>query len=277
LRDLIAEVEADAREAHEARKTGQPRGPLTGLKRLDDKIGGALPKDALTMVLGNTGTGKTALCGQIASDCRCPAVYVTTEMAPAELLRRHTARVTTTFLGRFKSGEMLPEEVANFMRRTVETLPHLSIVDATTAYASVAYLRDVLDVAKGNAKDAVLVLDSLHTWARGANIGASEYDTLNAHLTALGRLAKQSKCAIVVICEQSRAAMESGGVNSGAGSRFIEYSADLILDLKAGKHEEGSGERPVTLTLAKNRHGAADATVKLTFNGALQRFKEADK
>jgi replicative DNA helicase len=280
LAQLVAEAVNDATDAHEARKSGQPRGPLTGLKRLDREIGGSLPKNALTMILGNTGAGKTAFAGQIAADCRCPAVYLTTEMAPVELLRRHTARESNQFLGRLKSGEMTPGEVERLITEAARKLTHLSLVDGTTAYASVSYLREVMEAAKGDAKHAVLVIDSLNTWARGSGSGASEYDALNEHLTALIRLAKQARCSIVVICEQNRAAIKAGAEgnpNAGAGTRFIEYSADLILDLDAKKPEDGAGERAVALTISKNRNGAAGKPLALEFNGALQRFREVEK
>lgn len=277
LNQLINEALIDASEAHEAKLTGKPRGPITGLKKLDQKIGGSLPREAITIILGNTGAGKTAFAGQIASHCGCPAVYLTTEMSPVELLRRHTARETKTFLGRLKSGELTPAEFGNLVGQATKKIPQLDILEGTTVYADVSYLREVMNTAKGDAKDAVLVIDSLHTWARGSGTGASEYDALNDHLTSLGRLAKQVKCSVVVICEQSRAAMEGGGVNSGAGTRFIEYGADLVLDLKAKKEIDGAGEKSVTLTLAKNRHGVPGETLELHFNGALQRFEEVVK
>lgn len=280
LASLAGELVNDAREANLAHTTGQPRGPLTGLKRLDQKIGGALPKDALTMILGNTGAGKTAFAGQIVARCGCPAVYLSTEMAPVELLRRHVARESATFLGRLKSGELTPAQVEQLVTQTARKLSHLQIMDGTTAYAPPLHLREVMDAAKGDAKHAVLVIDSLHTWARGSGIGASEYDTLNDHLNALVRLSKQARCSIVVICEQNRAAMKDGAAgnpNAGAGTRFIEYSADLLFDLDAKKTTDGAGERVVTLTLAKNRNGASGETVELKFNGALQRFEEATK
>ena len=281
LENLLGEAVNEATEAHEARRTGQPRGPITGLKRLDDKIGGALPKDALTMILGNTGAGKTAFAGQIAAQCGCPAVYLTTEMAPVELLRRHTARETGTFLGRLKSGELTPADFERLVRQTARQLSAFAIADATTAYASIGYLADVMEAAKGDAKHAVLIVDSLHTWARGSGTGANEYDTLNEHLTALGRLAKHARCSIVVICEMNRASINASkdgaasNPNTGAGTRFIEYSADLLFDLNANKSADGGGEKEVILTIGKNRNGAANETVKLEFNGALQRFREA--
>lgn len=280
LETLLGEAVNEATEAHEARRTGQPRGPITGLKTLDQKIGGALPKDALTMILGNAGTGKTAIAGQFAAHCGCPAAYLTTEMAPVELLRRHMAREMSVFLGRLKSGEMPPAEFERLARETARKLSALTIIDATTAYASVNHLADVMEAVKGDAKHAVLVIDSLHTWARGSGTGASEYDTLNEHLTALGRLAKHAHCSIIVVCEMNRAAMKegaAGNLNAGAGTRFIEYSADLMFDLNADKSAGGGGETEVVLTLSKNRHGVKGATVKLEFNGALQRFREVEK
>lgn len=280
LASLLGEAVNEATEAHEARRTGQPRGPITRLKRLDEEIGGALPKDALTMILGNTGTGKTAFAGQIAAHCGCPSVFLTTEMAPVELLRRHTARETGVFLGRLKSGEMPPAEFERLVSQTARQLSALTIADATTAYASVTYLADVMEAAKGEAKHAVLVIDSLHTWARGSGTGANEYDTLNEHLTALGRLAKHAHCSIVIICELNRAAIKDGAAgnpNAGAGTRFIEYSADLLFDLTAKKETDGGGEKEVVLTVGKNRNGAPGKTIKLEFNGGLMRFREAAK
>ncbi len=277
---LAGELVNDARNAHEAHKTGQPRGPQTGLKRLDRAIGGAFPKDALTMILGNTGAGKTAFAGQIVARCGFPAVYLSTEMAPVELLRRHVARESSTFLGRLKSGELSPVEVERLVTQTARALAHLKILDGTTAYAPVSYLRDVMDAAKGDAKHAVLVIDSLHTWARASGTGAGEYDALNDHLGALVRLSKQARCSIVVICEQNRAAMKDGAAgnpNAGAGTRFIEYSADLLFDLDAAKSQDGAGERAVNLTIAKNRNGAPGQPIALEFNGELQRFQEVEK
>lgn len=42
LGDLIGALREDATAATEARRTGQPRGPVTGIVQLDDTLGGAL-------------------------------------------------------------------------------------------------------------------------------------------------------------------------------------------------------------------------------------------
>ena len=274
--DLLGEVEAAARAAHESRVNGTPRGPVTGLKRVDMELAGALPPGP-SMLLGNTGTGKTAFALQVAANCRCPALYVSCEMSPAELFRRHMARVTGEYLGRFKSGEMLPEVVVQKARQAAEAAPLLSLVDATRAYASPLYLRDVAEVARGEARHLLIVVDSLHAWVEGAATGAPEYDALNAGLAVLRVLAHQLTCPVLIICERNRANIKSGGVNAGAGTRRIEYGAETVIDLdrKDDAREDGTGEVEVTLRFLKNRNGAAGKATALRFNGALQRFREA--
>jgi replicative DNA helicase len=272
-KDLIGDIISEATAAHEAKRTGELRGPITGIKELDQKFGGFLPV-GLSIMLGNTGTGKTALAMQIAASCGFPALYVTTEMAAAELFRRQMARVSGTFLGRLKSGEMEPKDVEAIALSTAKAMPHLAFLDATTAPTCAAFIRECAKRVQGQAKTMLLIIDSLHTWTRGSNPGQSEYEALNQNLLSLQQLCHQLQCPSLALCEQSRAAIAGGGgVNSGAGSRSIEYGAEIVFDLQAGKEIGADGEKEVALQLAKNRHGAAGVSIKLSFNGALQRFK----
>ncbi|RYX81107.1 hypothetical protein EON83_25540 [bacterium] len=272
--DIIGDVVAEAKAANQARQSGELRAPITGFKELDRAIGGTLPQIGPCMVLGNTGAGKTAFAMQIAASCGFPALYVTTEMAPAELFRRQMARVSDTFLGRLKSGEMTASDIEAIAKSTAKQMPQLAFVDSTTAFANPQFLRECAQAVKGNAKTLLLIVDSLHTWTRGGNTGISEYEALNQNLLALQRLCHGLECPALVVCEQSRAAIAGGGgVNSGAGSRSIEYGAEIVFDLQAAKETDANGEREVKVVIAKNRHGAAGVQIELSFNGALQRFK----
>jgi len=277
---LVNAVTEHARAAYEARQSGIPRGPLTGFKKLDSAINGALPV-GVSVVLGNTGAGKTALCVQIAATCRFPALFVSTEMAPEELFRRQMARVTGQFLGRFSSGEMTPDAVNQAAQRTAEAMPSLVFCDAARAHATDEFLFDAALAARGDAKSVLIIVDSLHTWARMAPARLPEYEAIGAAMVSLQGLAARLRCPVIAIGEQSRAALKDGGgvasVNSGAGNRFIEYGAEVLFDLQATKTEDGAGEKSVKVQLSKNRHGAVGTTVDLSFNGALQRFTEASK
>ena len=273
--DLLREFCDDAQAANEARLSGVPRGPVSGLPGLDRELSGAwLP--GLHWIHGNAGAGKTAFALQVAARCQCPALFVTCEMSPVELLRRHTARATGTFLGRLKSGE-LPRAVAETLARdAIATAPQMAIADATRAGAPLQFLRDASQIVRGDAPHILVVVDSLHSWALRLASGLSEYEALNVAISDLQTLAHSLKCPVLVVSERSRSAMKDGGVNAGAGTRKIEYSGETVIDLNRADDakQDGAGEVAIKLTLSKNRHGAAGKPLDLRFNGALQRFTE---
>lgn len=280
LRALIDAFDADARALHEAHTTGKARGAVTGMKRLDAEIGGAL-MPGVHIAHGVPGVGKTAFALQIAATCGCPCLYITCEMAPLELLRRITARVTGTFLGKLKSGELSPEHAGGLVRKAVAEVPLLAFLDATDAYAP----RDtILEAAERTRKHFseggphfLIVLDSLHSWAAGAGTDAAEYDRLGEHLPVLRQISSRLKCPILAISERNRASMKEGGLSAGAGHRGIEYGSESVFDLDCDKdaQPDANGEVPVTLKLQKNRHGAKGKRIELRFHGALQRYREA--
>ena len=279
MSDLLGDWADDAQEAHRARTTGAPRGPLTGLRALDRELGGCWAP-GLHIAHGQPGAGKTAFALQVAANCACPCLYLTCEMAPLELLRRLTARATNTFLGRLKSGELKPSDSLELARQGAAAAPQLAMVDGTRAYASPSYLRECAQIARGEHRHLLIVVDSLHSWAESAAAtaaGATEYDALNVALLALKRLASDLNCPVLAIAERNRGAMQGGGLSAGAGSRKIEYGAETVLDLERGEapREDLAGEVQVKAKLCKNRHGAAGKSVQLKFHGALQRFEEA--
>ena len=277
MSDLLGAWDADARAAHDARKNGTPRGPLSGLPALDRELGGCFAP-GVHIVHGQPGAGKSAFALQVAAKCACPCLYLTCEMAPLELLRRLTARATGTFLGRLKSGELSPSDSLALAQHGAASAPQLALVDGTRAYAAPTYLRECAHIVRGEHPHGLIIVDSLHSWAESAPAtGATEYDTLNVALLSLKRLASELNCPILAIAERNRGSMQNGGLSAGAGSRKIEYGAETVLDLERGEaaREDMAGEVEIKAKLCKNRHGAAGKSVALKFHGALQRFQEA--
>lgn len=273
--DVIDAVVEEANVAYQARRSGQALGPITGLKFVDKVLGGRLPV-GLVPVLGNAGAGKSAFCLQMAASCGVPALYVSCEMSPAELLRRQMARVGDIYLGRLKSGEIPPEEMQKRAVEAAAAAPQLSLMDATSVCPSIEHLKAISVALRGREEHLLMVMDSLHSWIEGARTGLTEYDAINAAMARLREIALEQRIVVAVICERNRASMDSGGLNSGAGSRRIEYGAEVMLDLQRKLDEPGDaqGEVPVTLCFAKNRNGVAGKKVALSFNGRLQRFTE---
>jgi replicative DNA helicase len=190
-------------------------------------------------------------------------------------MRRITARLTTTYLGKFKGGELLPRVSADLVRQAATKVPDLVLADATLVFPAREWIRTAARVTRQDSKHLLIVLDSLHTWADMAPGDLDEYTRLNVGLAVLRQLASELRCTVLVTAERNRAAMKGGGVNAGAGSRKIEYGAESVIDLErdADSREDAQGEVPVTLKLSKNRNGAAGRKIDLRFHGALQQFR----
>ncbi len=286
LRDLLDEWQLEAATNHEAYLEQRPRGPVSGLEKLDRDLGGAF-SPGLHIVHGQPGTGKTAFGLQVAASCGASALFVTCEMSSLELLRRHTARVTGTFLGRLKSGELAPPTSLALARQAVQAAPDLALLDATRAPASAEFLRDCARIAQEgstcngstpNSRHFLIVLDSLHAWVEGAWPGAMEYEALNFGLSRLRQMAHELGCPLLLLCERNRESMKSGGQSAGAGTRKIEYGAETVLELENDSDIRPNvhGEKIISIRLSKNRHGAAGGKTELLFNGALQKFTPSE-
>jgi replicative DNA helicase len=201
-------------------------------------------------------------------------------MAPLELLRRITARVTGTFLGKFKTGELPPAQMATLARQAIKTTPALALLDSTDAYATGADILNGAEVTRRLDPEnphLLIVVDSLHSWAEKGQ--GDEYVRLAEHLAALKQIAARLKCPVLAISERNRASMKDGGLSAGAGHRGIEYGAETVFDLdcKADAQPDANGEIEVTLKIQKNRNGAKGKRIELLFNGALQRFRETER
>jgi replicative DNA helicase len=274
LGSLVDALFADAEKRRAALLDKRPLGPVSGLKSLDEALGRAFAP-GLHVVHGSPGVGKTAFALQIGSSCLFPCLFVTCEMTPIELLRRHTARVTGTFLGKLKTGEISGEEVRSLALRAAAAAPYLGLMDATEHPAPPAHIWEVAGALRDrdNAPDLLVIVDSLHSWADGMSSGGeTEYDRLNEALAALRTLAKRLNCPVLAIAERNRGSMKSGGQSAGAGTRKIEYGAETVIELDLTKDDPT--EKEVSLTISKNRNGSAGQTIPLMFNGALQRYQE---
>lgn len=279
LGDLLDQWDNRADELHEARLGNRPLGVVSGLPKVDEAIGGTF-QPGLHSIQGGPGVGKTAFGLQVAAQCGCPALFVTCEMAPLELLRRITARVTNTFLGKLKTGELPPEKMKDLVRYAIETCPDLHILDCTRGHVPAfgkdpLNLYDLAGVVRADNPHSLIVIDSLHSWASPTDGRSTEYETLNAAIAELIRLAAALACPVIAIAERAKGQAESGGIMAGAGTRKIAYSAESVIELDStDKASDANMEKAVTMKLSKNRNGDTGRPVDLKFNGALMKFRE---
>ncbi len=276
MAQLTEAIAADAERLRDAFINNKRIGPVTGLSRLDAAIGQAL-QTGVHVLHGSPGSGKSALAWQIAGRCECPALFVSCEMSPLEMFKRHIARETETYLGKLKSGELPPSRVLALAENAAAKTPLLALMDATTRPARTPHIYKTAELLREtHSKDGhlLIVIDSLHSWASKVNPDVEEYERLTNACDGLCELAQKLKCAVLVVSERNRSSMKNDGQNSGAGSRRIEYSAETVFGLDAEKEKVGD-ERLVSLNIGKNRNGPADIKVNLVFNGGFQKFTEA--
>lgn len=277
--DVLGAFRVDAEAAHDARVNGTARGPATGLRELDDVLGGVM-QPGVHIVQGGSGVGKTAYALQVAATCGFPALFVSCEMHLVELLRRHTARETGTFLDRLKSGELAPADAVKLAEKAIAAAPELALVDGTQTYISPTWLYNFALDTRQDARHVLLVIDSIHSWAEQAPGLETEYEALNGGLAALRQLASRLNCPILGVAERNRASMATGGISSSAGSRKFEYGAESVIGLSVEEGKDApvllAAQKPVRITVEKNRNGASGMSLKAVFNGALQLFSDRE-
>jgi replicative DNA helicase len=287
LPDLLGALLDEAEADHAAKLNGALRGPITGLPKLDVELAGRLVP-GYHVLHGNTAAGKTSFALQVAATCGFPALFVTLEMGPLELLRRVIARAAGVYLGRLKSGEYSRDTFAEYAHTALAACPMLALFDGTCAYVPRDKIRGAAQVWREHhgAAHVLVLIDSLHSWANAAPTfrEVGEYEALGAAVSDLQRLAAELAAPILVVNERNRASADGGGVNAAAGSRKIEYGAETVWGLyrETEKDEHGkqrpkpfdaAGEVEAHLAIEKNRHGAG-GRVELRFHGALQQWRE---
>jgi replicative DNA helicase len=297
LGDLLDEYNQFADKLEEARKTGKPFGPVTGLSTLDEQLGGAF-QPGLHVVTASPGVGKTAFCLQLACNCGCPAFYVSCEMKPLILFQRIISRVTETRIDVLRNtalrdtGVVLPASKMKQLAITaVSSAPDLSLVDASVAFADPDWITREADTQRKAAGSAhtLIVIDSLHSWVAGFRTAdgktLDEYQRLTFAVDALRKVSSTLNSPVIYISEISKDAMkqhekgQSAGLSGAAGNRIIQYQADSVMSLET-KLNDGEpvkndyGLIPVTLRFTKNRNGSPGRKVYLTFDELFQRFEE---
>lgn len=276
LSDLVGGLVRDAEANAEARRTGQKRGPITGLAGLDRVLGGFM-RPGVHLLQAAPGAGKTAFCLQAATDCQCPALYVAAEQPPHVLFERVIARQTKTFLEKLRSGELPPAEVERLARQTAQQAARLAFLDGTLSAVSPSMILQAAEVLRDRfeTSSVLIVLDSIQVWARRIHPDLGEYDRVTAAADNADALGLELSCPVLGVSHRNRMGQRSGDkLHAGKGSGDLEYAGQSVMDLDAAD-SKGEVLTDATLLICKNRWGAQQVELSLQFEGRLQRFREA--
>ena len=266
-----------------SRITGQ-RASLTwgdefgGLNKLMDGL-----QAGLYCLHGQPGTGKSAFALQAAAQVDAPALYVSAEMSAKELIRRMAARITRTPRRKLMSGTLDPAEEMELLRKTMEVVGKIRIVDAASEPADVPFIVEQVREMREQDPDKhmFVVIDSLHSWVGGITADeqdVSEYEAIGDGIRALRSLSDKYNIPVLFLAERNRMSMKEGGLSAVAGSRAAEYRSDVVMSLDWVEYKDDDTDhsndpvRELTLAIHKNRFGPSGGRIGMMFVGDTQSF-----
>jgi archaellum biogenesis ATPase FlaH len=251
-----------------------------GLNKLMDGL-----QAGLYCLHGQPGTGKSAFALQVAAQIDAPALYVSAEMSAKELIRRMAARITRTPRRKLMSGTLDPVEEMELLRRTMEVVGKIRIVDAASEPADVPFIVEQVREMREQDPDKhmFVIIDSLHSWVGGIaadEADVTEYEAIGDGIRALRSLSDKYNIPVLFLAERNRMSMKEGGLSAVAGSRAAEYRSDVVMSLDwvvdpDDKADHSSDPvREVRLSVHKNRFGPAGSILGFLFAGDTQSFSE---
>ena len=273
------------------------RGPttpvLTGLGPLDDVLVGGF-RPGLAICGGIPGVGKTAFGLQLtlrAALDSTPAVYLSAEQRPDELLARLLAREVRQPVSALLDGD--PFVIAAAFE-ALERMPlHLVYVkgDPPSPAGSVKALAGAIDaVSQLHGSAPFACVDYLQRLSPSADEGKDDVRvTIGKVSRGLSTLVRERGISLLAISSINRASYkERPSLDSFKETGNIEFDADLAMILKRpeppkdGVDDSAAGRRspplsPVELWIVKNRIGPVpDDPIALLFDGALGSFRAAE-
>ncbi len=257
------EVVSGARLAEEL-ATSEPRTGLAVTTPGVAALGGLVPGELLVFA-GRPGAGKTSLacqlCAEVALDKRISTLVVSTELSRRQWGWWTAAAAWCTDVGSLRP---LPGPLLDAFRQAP-----LAVVDA-----GAPSIADVRAVAESTIGVRLIIVDHIGRLVGGRR----ETRTLEVGDVARGlkAMAKDLGATVVALCQLNRGieAREDKRprLSDLRDSGEVEQEADSVTFLfSTSRAEKGSGPRPVTMAMEKNRHGSL-TDIKTLFHPAQHRF-----
>lgn len=277
----------------------------TGIRDIDQAIGGGLIRQQVILLGAAPGAGKTALAQWIfetmAEDGRADIMYLNLEMSRDQVLARSISRVAKKNRLNIKPVEVLQGykwdrdqratviAACDLYRRTIAR--HLAYnPDGLSADLDTILAFMEREAARAEAADKyapIWVIDYLQIVKGGPREDAVE--TIKRAMISFKSYAVRHNSIVFVIMANNRDSNKSGDVTmeSGRDTSALEYSADLQLglaftrclnrpgqdtkDKKDLTHDEKAFK---TLKITKGRFGGEDTEVDLFFNGESMTYTQ---
>ena len=306
--DSLNETISSAEAAH--KRDGQLSGITTGLKAMDELLGG-LHKSDLIIIAGRPSMGKTALATNIAfqaakkykTESDEAILFCSLEMSSVQLTNRILAEQAKISSEKIRRGQLSNDEFMNLVRASQSIQDRKLFIDETPAL-SVPQLRTrARRIKRSHGGLKLIVLDYLQLMSAINNSG-NRVQEISEITQGLKAIAKELDVPVVALSQLSRAVEQREDKRPQLAdlreSGIIEQDSDVVMFVYRQSYYEERAEPRKTGTetddkfhnrylewqqtlekvqntadviIAKQRHGPI-GNVKLHFEASLTKFSD---
>jgi replicative DNA helicase len=262
-----------------SRAEGKTDSIATGLADVDRLLAGGLRRGELAVIGARPSMGKSALMLTMARNVARTGTVLVCSMEDSELMlvSRQVAAAGRVNLADIRSPARAPASLWGGVSDAVEMLSPLRLwFDDRPGLRLEDVRRKALQVQRKDGDLVLLVLDYLQLMEGDGETRAYE---LAAVARGLKRMAKELRCAVLLLSQLSRKADETDGpprLDHLAETGGLEQAADIIglLWREARRKPRPENKHRAQIEFVKQKNGPTD-TVHLWFDGATQRFEDA--
>ena len=305
--DSLNETISSAEAAH--KRDGQLSGITTGLKAMDELLGG-LHKSDLIIIAGRPSMGKTALATNIAfqaakkykTESDDAILFCSLEMSSVQLTNRILAEQAKISSEKIRRGQLSNDEFMNLVRASQSIQDRKLFIDETPAL-SVPQLRTRARRIKRTQGLKLIVLDYLQLMSAINNSG-NRVQEISEITQGLKAIAKELDVPVVALSQLSRAVEQREDKRPQLAdlreSGTIEQDSDVVMFVYRQSYYEERAEPRKTgaetddkfhnrylewqqtlekvqntadVIIAKQRHGPI-GNIKLHFEASLTKFSD---
>jgi len=255
-------LSAVVRETHEALCSSEPELILsTSVAEIDQRIGGGMFADTLTILGGRSGHGKSSIAmtaAYFAAKRGHKVLFVSTDMGARECGWRLQAIATNVHVSKLKNliragDEEMTKRVLEATALPIRIEPDVLSIDRIAAHVQAELI--------AGEPYALVVLDFLQALDAP---GEKEFEKNAYTVKAAKRLARSANCAVLGTVQFNKTA-QSGtipSIDQILGSSAFEHQADSIICFR--QHEKTGGRDmsepeyyPIEFSIGKARSGVA--------------------
>jgi replicative DNA helicase len=237
------------------KKSGQYKFISTGIRFLDHMLGGEWPRQGLTIVMGESGAGKTALVTQsILNMARLgqPTVFISLEMPQHKLIGRLVAQIAQIDGNKLKRGDITArdQERADVALEELQSLPIYIVENPEMTVDDIIYTVKTHKETHGIQAFFVDYIQIITQ--RGMKRDETGSEVLGDLAQKLRNLAVTEDIAGIVLSQQNRV---HKGLASILGSGRIGHIADSVFEIKMDVMSTNDDKRNGEICFSKNREG----------------------